>query len=74
MPVAFGIAFILPFHTSFEFFMGSVIFWLMSKKNREKRSDLFQKILENKETIGAGIIAGGSLVGIALMIAESSLG
>ena len=73
MPVAFGIAFILPFHTSFEFFVGSFIFWLMSKKHAEKRSELFQKILDNKETLGAGIIAGGSLIGIALMIAETSL-
>ena len=71
MPVAFGIAFIIPFHTSLEFFVGSFIFWLMSQKQVEKRSVLYSKILENKETIGAGIIAGGALVGICLMIVES---
>jgi hypothetical protein len=45
----------------------------MGRKPADKRSSNFQMILENKETIGAGIIAGGSIVGIALMIAETSL-
>ena len=73
VPVAFGIAFVLPFNTSLEFFIGSAIFWLMSLKDPGKRSATYQTFLENKETIGAGIIAGGSIVGIALMIAETSL-
>ncbi len=72
-PVAFGISFVLPFHISLEFFLGSLIFSLMSRRPLEKRSDRFRTILENKETIGAGIIAGGSIVGIALLIAETSL-
>jgi OPT family oligopeptide transporter len=72
-PVAFGISFVLPFHISLEFFLGSLIFWLMSLKSEDKRSSVFQTIFENKETIGAGIIAGGSIVGIALMIAETSM-
>lgn len=72
-PVAFGIAFVLPFNTSLEFFIGSAIFWLMTLKDPSKRSSAYQKFIDNKETIGAGIIAGGSIVGIALMIAETSL-
>ncbi len=72
-PVAFGISFVLPFHISLEFFLGSLIFWLMARKPEEKRSARFSTILDNKETIGAGIIAGGSIVGIALMIAETQL-
>lgn len=72
-PVAFGISFVLPFHISLEFFLGSLIFSLMSRRPVEKRSARFRTILENKETIGAGIIAGGSIVGIALLIAETSL-
>ena len=72
-PVAFGIAFVLPFHIALEFFIGSLIFWLMNKKPKEKRSFRFQTILENKESIGAGIIAGGSIVGIILMIVENTL-
>ncbi len=70
-PIAFGIAFVLPFNISLEFFIGSLIFWLMGKKPEEKRSFRFQTIFENKESIGAGIIAGGSIVGIALMIMET---
>lgn len=71
-PVAFGIAFILPFNTSFEFFIGSFIFWLMSRKPEAKQSLRWKTIIDNKETIGAGIIAGGSIIGIALMIIENS--
>ena len=72
-PVAFGISFVLPFHISLEFFLGSLIFWLMSRKPEGERSERFTTILDNKETIGAGIIAGGSIVGIALLIAETSM-
>lgn len=72
-PVAFGIAFVLPFNTSLEFFIGSAIFWLMSLKPEKNRSLNYEMLLDNKETIGAGIIAGGSIVGIALLIAETSL-
>lgn len=71
-PVAFGIAFILPFNTSFEFFIGSAIFWFMSLKPEAKRSFSWQTLLDNKETLGAGIIAGGSIIGIALMIIENT--
>jgi len=73
VPVAFGIAFVLPFNTSLEFFIGSAIFWLMSKKPEAKRSFKYQVVVDNKETIGAGIIAGGSIIGIALLIAETTM-
>ncbi len=72
-PVAFGISFVLPFHISLEFFIGSLIFWLMSRRPEAQRTEKFSAILDNKETIGAGIIAGGSIVGIALLIAETSM-
>lgn len=72
-PVAFGISFVLPFHVALEFFLGSLIFALMERKPADQRSPLFAMLLDNKETIGAGIIAGGSIVGIALMIAETTL-
>ncbi len=71
VPVAFGISFVLPFNTSLEFFIGSFLFWFMSRKPEEKRSLNYQIFLDNKETIGAGIIAGGSIIGIALMIVET---
>lgn len=73
IPIAFGIAFIIPFHISLEFFIGSGIFWLMSRKPKEKRTERFQSLLENKETLGAGIVAGGSIIGIALLIAETMM-
>ncbi len=73
VPVAFGISFVLPFHISLEFFIGSFIFWLMSRRPQEKRTPRFTRAFDNKETIGAGIIAGGSIVGIALLIAETSM-
>ncbi|MEM7646393.1 MAG: OPT family oligopeptide transporter, partial [Pseudomonadota bacterium] len=72
-PVPFGLAFVIPFSTCFEMFLGTLLFWLMNRKAEEKRSPGFQLLLENKETLGAGIIAGGSIIGIALLIAETSL-
>jgi OPT family oligopeptide transporter len=72
-PVAFGIAFVLPFNTSLEFFLGAFLFWLLKRKPEEKRSLNYSIFVDNKETIGAGIIAGGSIIGIALMIAETQM-
>lgn len=72
-PVAFGIAAVLPFYTSLMFFLGSLIYWLLERKPEDQRSFGLQKVIENRESTAAGIIAGGSIVGIILLIIETQI-
>jgi uncharacterized oligopeptide transporter (OPT) family protein len=63
-----GLAFVIPFNTCLAMFIGAFIFWLFQKtlKNPDTRS--YRILVENQETICAGAIAGGSLVGIVLIV------
>jgi uncharacterized oligopeptide transporter (OPT) family protein len=72
-PVAFGIAFVLPFNDTLSFFVGSLIFYLLEKTPESERTQGRKNIIENRESIAAGIIAGGSIIGILLLIAETTL-
>jgi uncharacterized oligopeptide transporter (OPT) family protein len=71
-PVAFGLPFVLSFTDVFMMFMGAFVFWVMSKKPLQRRSAFYQAFVENQESIGAGIIAGGSIIGIILLIIETA--
>lgn len=70
-PVAFGLPFVLSFTDVFMMFLGAFIFWVMDKKPLKNRTKLYNDFIENQESIGAGIIAGGSIVGIFLLIIET---
>lgn len=70
-PIGFGIAFVLPFADTLVLFMGSFIFWLLKLKTKEKRTPRYHSFVENQETIAAGIVAGGGLIGIAIIIFEN---
>ncbi len=71
-PVAFGLPFVLSFTDVFMMFLGAFIFWVMNKKPLQNRSPFYQAVTENQESIGAGIIAGGSIIGIILLIIETA--
>lgn len=71
-PVPFGIAFVLPFNDTLSFFIGSLLFFLLEKKPENQRSYAYQKFVENRESIAAGVIAGGSIIGIIILIAETT--
>ncbi len=70
-PIGFGIAFVLPFADTLVLFMGSFIFWLLKLRKKERRSERYHSFVENQETIAAGIVAGGGLIGIAIIIFEN---
>lgn len=71
-PVALGLPFVMSFTDVFMMFLGAFIFWLMNQKPLQKRSSFYQAVTENQESIGAGIIAGGSVIGIILLIIETA--
>lgn len=65
-PIGFGMAMVLPFHISFAIFGGSLIGWLLSTFAPQKS----EKYLV---AVSSGIIAGDSLVAIAILGIEAAL-
>lgn len=70
--VSFGLAFILPFTYILMMFVGALVGWAVDKRSSQtaEPNGLAATLAENKETICAGIIAGGALTGIAIAILD----
>lgn len=69
-PVALGLGFLIPFYTCLSIFTGSLLFWLAEKLFYDRESPINRVVVQNQEPICAGLIAGGSLMGIAVAVAE----
>ena len=69
-PVAIGLGFIIQFHTCLSMFAGSLMFWGAEQLFSSKESRINQVIVQNQESICAGLIAGGALMGIAVAVAD----
>ncbi|OGR03188.1 MAG: hypothetical protein A2284_03735 [Deltaproteobacteria bacterium RIFOXYA12_FULL_61_11] len=72
--VGIGLAFVLPFHTSLVMFLGSFIFWTLEKRYPDPTHKVNQAVVQNQETICAGVIAGGAITGIVLILLGILLG
>jgi len=68
--VAIGLGFVIPFHMCLSMFIGSLSFWCLEQVFSSKESQVNRVIVQNQEPICAGLIAGGSLMGIAVAVAE----
>lgn len=71
--VAVGLATVIPFSQCFAMFLGSLFFWSAGKAWRNPESPAHQIVVKNQETICAGVIAGGALMGIATKMVETFL-
>lgn len=69
--VGLGLAFVLRFTDSLSMALGALIFWACRRKFTDKRSLGFRAMVDNQETVSAGIIAGGSIIGIILILLET---
>lgn len=68
--VGIGLAFVIPWSTCWAMFLGSFLFWLAGQKLTDPRSLLKRVLVDNLEPTCAGVIAGGALMGIAVIIVE----
>ena len=68
--IGIGLAFVIPFTTCFAMFLGSFFFWIAGKSFKRRESFTNRVFVENLEPVCAGVIAGGALMGIALMISQ----
>ena len=66
-PVAMGLAFVIPFNTCFAMFLGSFMFWFIGKLAPRKDQWANEVLVQNQESICAGVIAGAALVGMGVL-------
>lgn len=69
--VGLGLAFVLKFSDSLSMAMGALIFWLAAKYFTDKKSAGYRAFVDNQETVCAGAIAGGSIIGLILILLET---
>lgn len=68
--VGIGLAFVLPFFSSLSMFLGALIFWIIGKTAKDEAGWWRKIVLGNQETICAGVIAGGAIMGIIAILIE----
>jgi len=67
-----GLAFVLRFTDCLAMAVGAWLFWAMKRKYAHGENGTGRKIFcDNQETLCAGVIAGGSLIGIVLILLEN---
>ena len=66
-----GLSFVLKFSDCWAMAAGSLFFWLLARSSAGKKSTLSKVFVDNQETACAGVIAGGSIMGIVLIILET---
>jgi uncharacterized oligopeptide transporter (OPT) family protein len=71
--VAIGLAFVIPFNTSLSMALGACVFWFLRKVMTDDSTGRYRIFVDNQETLCAGAIAGGAMVGILLVIANEML-
>ena len=73
-PVGIGLAFVISFQICLAMFFGSFMFWVCGKIWPKPEQRVNEVVVQNQESICAGLIAGAALVGVALMALELKLG
>lgn len=71
--IGIGLAFVLPFTDSFMMALGALIFWFARRSFKDVKSVGYRSFVDNQETLAAGVVAGGAIVGIIIMLLESSI-
>ncbi len=70
-PVGIGLAFILPFYNCLAMSIGSFLFYFAERSIKNEKSLAHRVFVQNQEPTCAGIIAGGSIMGIIVVILET---
>jgi len=71
--VGIGLATVIPFNTCLAMFLGSFFFWIAGRTWTDPATRRHQIFVQNLEPICAGVIAGGALMGIAVILIENFL-
>ena len=71
--VGLGLGFVLRFTDAWSMALGTLIFWVARKVCKDKNGVGYRAFVDNQETLAAGVIAGGSIIGIILILLENAL-
>jgi uncharacterized oligopeptide transporter (OPT) family protein len=71
--VGLGLGFVLRFVDAWSMSLGTLLFWLARKRYKNQDSFGYRAFVDNRETVAAGVIAGGSIIGIILIILENAV-
>lgn len=66
-----GLSFVLKFSDCWAMATGSLLFWFLGRKIKKPESLAAKVFINNQETACAGVIAGGSIMGILIIILET---
>jgi len=69
--VGIGLATVVTFPDVLAMSVGSLLFWALGRRLTDPATRAHQVLVENRETLCAGVVAGGSLIGIILIILET---
>ena len=72
--VGLGLGFVLRFTDAWSMALGTLLFWVARQRFKNKESFRYRAFVDNQETLSAGIIAGGSIIGIILILLENAVG
>jgi uncharacterized oligopeptide transporter (OPT) family protein len=70
--VGMGLGFVLTFSDCWLMGLGTLFFWVCRQVIKQTESFGFKAFVSNQETISAGVIAGGSIIGIILILLNSA--
>jgi len=65
-----GLSFVLKFSDCWSMAVGSLFFWFLGQDLKGKKNTGSKIFVDNQETVCAGVIAGGSIMGIIIIILE----
>jgi uncharacterized oligopeptide transporter (OPT) family protein len=65
-----GLSFVLKFSDCWSMALGSLIFWALGRSLKNRETTASKIFVDNQETACAGVIAGGSIMGIIIIIIE----
>ena len=70
-----GLAFVISFSTSLSMALGAILFWALGKLYGRREGSRGRRLwVENQETLCAGAIAGGAIIGILIILVEVGAG
>jgi putative OPT family oligopeptide transporter len=69
--VGLGLAPILRFGDAWAMALGALFFWAAGKYFKDPKSFGYRALVDNQETACAGVIAGGSIIGLILIVLET---
>lgn len=71
--VGLGLATVVQFPDLLSMSAGAVLFWWLERRLKDPEKRSYKVFVENRETLCAGIIAGGAIIGIILILMETAV-